>query len=68
MQKWFVGPRVLTGPGSMLAAVALIVTLGACYPGDISGLDETDVVLTVHSGNVISNLATASLIIFADGS
>jgi len=54
MQKWFSGPRVLAGPGSVFAAVALIVALGACYPGDISGLAETDVVLTVHSGNDFS--------------
>lgn len=54
MQKWSNGPRMLPGPGGLLGAVALIVALGACYPGDISGLDETDVVLTVHSGNDFS--------------
>ena len=54
MQKQFAGLRALTGPGMGLAAVALILALGACYPGDISGIEETDTVLTVHSGNDFS--------------
>jgi hypothetical protein len=61
MQKWFSGPRMLAGPGSVFAAVALIVALGACYPGDISSVEETDVVLTIHSGNDFSGYSTYAM-------
>lgn len=61
MQKWFNGPRTLAGPGSLFAAVALIVALGACYPGDISSVEETDVVLTIHSGNDFSAYDTYAM-------
>ena len=61
MQKWFKGPRMLTGPGGLFAAVALIVALGACYPGDISSVEETDVVLTIHSGNDFSGFNTYAM-------
>jgi len=61
MQKQFVGLRALTGPGMGLVAVALALALGACYPGDISGIDETDVVLTVHGGNDFSAYNTYAM-------
>jgi hypothetical protein len=61
MQKQFVRRRALTGPGVGLVAVALILALGACYPGDISGIEETDVVLTVHSGNDFSAYNTYAM-------
>jgi hypothetical protein len=61
MQKQFVGRRALTGPGVGLVAVALILALGACYPGDISGIEETDVVLTVHSGSDFSAYNTYAM-------
>ena len=61
MQKWFKGPRMLTGPGGLFTAVALILTLGACYPGDISSVEETDVVLTIHNGNDFSGFSTYAM-------
>jgi hypothetical protein len=61
MQKWFVGQRRLTVPGSSLVAVALILAFGACYPGDIASVEETDVVLTVHSGNDFSGYSTYAM-------
>ena len=61
MQKWYKGPRMLTGPGGLIAAVALILALGACYPGDISSVEETDVVLTIHSGNDFSGFNTYAM-------
>lgn len=61
MQKQFVGLRALTGPGMGLAGIALILALGACYPGDISGIEETDVVLTIHGGNDFSAYNTYAM-------
>jgi hypothetical protein len=61
MQKCFTGLRSLTGPGTGLMAAALITALGACYPGDISSVEETDVVLTVHSGNDFSGYSTYAM-------
>jgi len=61
MQKWFDGPRTLTGHGGVLSAVALILAFGACYPGDISSAEETDIVLTIHSGNDFSGYNTYAM-------
>jgi hypothetical protein len=61
MQKWLDGTRTLSGPGGLLAAVALLLSFGACYPGDISSVEETDVVLTVHSGNDFSGYSTYAM-------
>ena len=61
MQKWFEGLRPLIGPGKGLAAAALVMALGACYPGDISSVEETDVVLTIHSGNDFSAFNTYAM-------
>jgi hypothetical protein len=61
MQKWFDGLRTLTGHGGVLSAVALILAFGACYPGDISSVEETDIVLTIHSGNDFSGYNTYAM-------
>lgn len=61
MQKRFDGLRTLTGHGAVLSAVALILAFGACYPGDISSVEETDVVLTIHSGNDFSGYNTYAM-------
>ena len=61
MQKWFEGPRTLTEHGGVLSAVALILAFGACYPGDISSVEETDIVLTIHSGNDFSAYNTYAM-------
>ena len=61
MRKWFDGPRTLTGHGGVLSAVALILAFGACYPGDISSVEETDIVLTIHSGNDFSGYNTYAM-------
>lgn len=61
MQKWFAGRRTATGPLAGLSAVALAFVFGACYPGDISSVEETDVVLTIHNGNDFSNFSTYAM-------
>jgi hypothetical protein len=45
----------------MLATAALILTFGACYPGDIASVEETDVVLTVQSGGDFSGYSTYAM-------
>ncbi len=61
MQKWFAGLRAATGPLAGVTAVALVLVLGACYPGDISSVEETDVVLTIHNGNDFSGFSTYAM-------
>ncbi len=61
MLKWFDELSEFVRPGAAVAAIALIAVLGACYPGDISGIEETDVVLTVHSGNDFSTYSTYAM-------
>ena len=61
MRKWFAMPRNSIGPAVGFASVALIFALGACYPGDISSVEETDVVLTIHNGNDFSGFSTYAM-------
>jgi len=61
MQKWFDGLRTLNGHGGVLSAVALILAFGACYPGDISSVEETDVVLNIHGDNDFASYNTYAM-------
>jgi len=61
MLKWFDGLFRFTWPQAAVAAIALSAGLGACYPGDISSVEETDVVLTVHSQNDFSAFSTYAM-------
>jgi len=61
MQKGLCGPRSAASTGIGLAAVALILTLGACYPGEISSVEDTDVVLTVHGDTDFSSYSTYAM-------
>jgi hypothetical protein len=61
MHNWFGGRHVPTASGSWLTAAALILALGACYPGDISSVEETDIVVTTHSGNDFSAYGTYAM-------
>jgi hypothetical protein len=43
------------------AAIALALILGACYPGEISNVAETDVVLTLHKDVDYAQFATYAM-------
>ena len=49
MQKWLDGLQELARPAVAAGTVALIAALGACYPGEITDVADTDIVLTVHN-------------------
>lgn len=61
MQKWFDGLQELARPGVVVATAALTVALGACYPGEITSVADTDVVLTVHGENDFSGYSTYAM-------
>ncbi len=61
MQKWFDGLVDVARPGAAAAAGALIVTLAACYPGEITNVADTDIVLTVHNESDFTRFSTYAM-------
>jgi hypothetical protein len=59
MHGWLQGIRNLVMP--CLAGASALATLGGCYPGDITSIEETDVVLTVHEDTDFSQYVTYAM-------
>lgn len=61
MHGWLERTRRLFATGLGLGVSAAVLTVAACYPGDITGVQDTDVVVTIHSDNDFSQYVTYAM-------
>lgn len=61
MRSWSDRNRTFAASAPVVAAFVFVLALGACYPGDISSVEETDVVITIRGDGDFSAFSTYAM-------